>query len=122
MARFYGEDGALVFLHGFSVWKGKLCFFSVGIGALEFLHGFSVREGQTVSCLPRPSAFWFPQLQIFTNPWGTAETLASETRPGARDFQEEREDRLQFHTEKKALAWALKHFPKAGRGGGCLGL
>eukprot|EP00439_Symbiodinium_sp_Y106_P022811 s2616_g2.t2 len=26
--------------------------------------------------------------------------------------QEEREDRLQFHTEKKALAWALKHFPK----------
>ncbi|CAE7541579.1 PCMP-H61 [Symbiodinium natans] len=26
--------------------------------------------------------------------------------------QEEREDRLQYHTEKKALAWALRHFPK----------
>ena len=25
---------------------------------------------------------------------------------------DEREDRLQFHTEKKALAWALQHFPQ----------
>merc|ERR1712007_247943 len=24
---------------------------------------------------------------------------------------EEREDRLKYHTEKKALAWALQHFP-----------
>ena len=40
-------SGVLVFLHGFSVWKGKtvsLCFGGRS-GALVFLHGFSVSGG-----------------------------------------------------------------------------
>ena len=47
---FWGGSGALVFLHGFSVWEGKTVSFLLGgSGALVFLHGFRVWEGKTVS-------------------------------------------------------------------------
>ena len=60
---FSGGGGALVFLHGFSVWSGGISSRIQGLGvencglfsrgggsvALVFLHGFSVWEGKTVS-------------------------------------------------------------------------